>query len=185
MSDDLDDALDERIETMQRRAENFRELLREGEEITISLLDGEMAVDESFRSQLERKHPKLYGRLMSVEAQLRPGWLPYFLGLVAVIAVIVTLQLPWSKSLLGDDLHGVMNGWWFYLVLPPATLYLVKVGCGLWQKREFRTHRVELLELVARAGLDRDLLLVMLQDNADLESVTLELKLDHGPFLQP
>ena len=84
MSDETDDAIEERLESIQRRAENFRELLKDGEEITISFFDGEVAVEESFRSQFERKHAKLYGRMMSIEAQLETGWLPYFVGLIAV-----------------------------------------------------------------------------------------------------
>src|SRR5689334_24657145 len=98
MADNAEETLDERIELLQRRAENFRELLKDGEEVTIALFDGELSVAESFRTKIERKHAKLYGRLMSLEAQLGPGWLPYFLGLVGVVVVIVMLQLSWSKD---------------------------------------------------------------------------------------
>ena len=56
MSDETDDTLDDRLERLQRRAENFRELLKEGDEVTIALADGEMQVAESYRSQFERKY---------------------------------------------------------------------------------------------------------------------------------
>ena len=35
-SDDSEDALEERMETIVRRAENFRDLLKDGEEVTIA-----------------------------------------------------------------------------------------------------------------------------------------------------
>ena len=85
MADEPEEALDERMERIQRRAENFRELLRDGDEVTIAFSDGEVHVAESYRSVFERKHAKLYGRLICIEAQLSTGWLPYFLGLSVVI----------------------------------------------------------------------------------------------------
>ena len=80
MSNESEDALDDRLERIQLRAENFRELLKDGEEVTIAYQDGEVHVAESYRSKVERQHPKLYGRLMSIEAQMAPGLTPYVLG---------------------------------------------------------------------------------------------------------
>src|SRR6516225_4925139 len=78
MADESENTLDERLERIQRRAENFRELLHEGDEVTIARQDGEMHVAESYRSQFERKHAKLFGRMLSVEAQMEAGLFPYF-----------------------------------------------------------------------------------------------------------
>ena len=63
MADESEDTLDDRLESIQRRAENFRELLKEGDEVTIAYENGEVRVEESYRSQFERKHAKLFGRL--------------------------------------------------------------------------------------------------------------------------
>ena len=80
MADETEDALDERIESIGRRAENFRELLRDGDEVTIAYQDGEVRVEESYRSKFERKHAKLFGRMLSIEAQMDAGLFPYFSG---------------------------------------------------------------------------------------------------------
>lgn len=182
MSDDTEDALDERLDSIQRRAENFRELLKDGEEVTIAFFDGELTVAESFRSQVERKYPKLYGRLMSIEAQLETGWLPYFAGLIGAGFVLFALQLPGAEAVLGKEVSDLLNRWWFYVVFPPSILYLISLGCGQWQKRIYRKHRAELLELIAHDRLDRDVLLVMLRDIGELDAIVQELKLDAGPF---
>ena len=83
MADDADEeTLDDRLESIQRRAENFRELLEDGDEITIGRFGEVLQVAESFRSKFERQHPKLFGRMLSVEEQMKTGLFPYFLGLV-------------------------------------------------------------------------------------------------------
>src|ERR1700730_5296910 len=91
MADETDDTLDERLESIQRRAENFREMLKDGDEVLIALQDGEMRVEESYRSKFERQHPKLFGRLLSIEAQLDAGLLPYFAALILSGGVIICL----------------------------------------------------------------------------------------------
>jgi hypothetical protein len=182
MSNEPEEALEDRIDRMQRRAENFRDLLKEGEEITITFFDGKMKVEESYRAQFERKHSKLFGRMLSVEAQLNTGWVPYFLGLVVVGVVLFGLQLGWWESGLGKNVCDNLNSYWFYLVLPAAVLYLMSLGCGQWQKWAYRRHRLDLLDLIAAEKLDRDVLLVMMRDLEDLDRLILELKLDRGPF---
>jgi hypothetical protein len=180
MSDNAEEVLEERLGHIQRRAENFRELLREGEEITIACLDGKMSVEESFRSQFERKHAKLFGRMLSIDAQLEMNWSPSVIGLLAGGVFLFGLQLSWWDWLLGEDVRSLMNTWWFFLVVFAVILYLVSVGCGQWRKRIFRRHRAELLALIANEKLDRDVMLVMLRDVSDLDNVVAELKLDPG-----
>ena len=87
MADESEDTLDDRLESIVRRAENFRELLRDGDEVTIAFADGEVHVEESYRSKFERQHPKLYGRMLAVEAQMDSGWFPYFAGLALVVCI--------------------------------------------------------------------------------------------------
>jgi hypothetical protein len=182
MSDDLEEALEDRLERMHRRAENFRDLLKDGEEVTIAFFDGEVTIEESYRSQFERKHPKLFGRMLSLEAQLETGWVPYFIGLIVVGVIIFGLQLGWWDPMLGADVCALLNRWWFYVVLPVSIVYLVSLGCGQWQKYVFRRQRQALFDLIASEQLDRDLLLVMLRQVEELDYVIQELKLDRGPF---
>ncbi|MSQ96696.1 MAG: hypothetical protein EXR98_19380 [Gemmataceae bacterium] len=185
MADETEDTLEERLESVQRRAENFRELLKDGEEVTIAFLDGDVHVEESYRSKFERLHPKLYGRLLSIEAQMSAGWSPYVAALLLAGSFIFGLQLSWWTPLLGETACDLLNLWWFFLVLPVVLSFLATHVCAGWGAHVYRRHRAELLQLIAAAELDRDLLLVMLKGEEDLENVVYRLKLDTGPFPQP
>jgi hypothetical protein len=182
MAEDSEDTLDERLESIQRRAENFRELLKDGDEVTIGLLDGEMHVEESYRSRFERQHPKLYGRMLAIEAQMDAGLFPYFAVLVATGIVIVGLQLHWWDGAIGEPAADLLQSWWFYVALPFVLLYLARHGCKRYEKYVYRRHRDALADLIAAAKLDRDVLLVMLRDEGELDNVLRQLKLDTGPF---
>src|ERR1051325_2267637 len=131
MADDADEeTLDDRLERIQRRAENFRELLKDGAEVTIACFDSELHVAESYRSKLERVHPKLFGRMLSIEEQMKAGLFPYFVGLIGFALVILGLQLAWWTPIFGEALCDMLNRWWFYLAAPPSELYLIYLGCG-------------------------------------------------------
>jgi len=183
MTDDADDTLDDRLDAIQRRAKNFRELLKDGEEITLAFQDGDLFVQESYRSKFERTHAKLFGRMLAIDEQMKTGTFPYFLGLLAFIVFLVGLQLSWWEGVLGEAACNLLNGWWFYLLAPVGILYLVHVIAGRWGIVVYRRHRQELIELIAKEGLDRDVLLVMLREEGDLDNVVYCLKVDHGPFI--
>ena len=182
MADESENTLDERLERIQRRAENFRELLHEGDEVTIARQDGEMHVAESYRSQFERKHAKLFGRMLSVEAQMEAGLFPYFVGLIGVGNLIIGLQLKWWDAALGQAAGEYLQSSWFYIALPIIVMYLARLGVGRWQKFVYRRHRQNLQKLIAADQLDRDVLLVMLRDESDLDNVVRQLKLDSDSF---
>lgn len=182
MAEESEDTLDDRFERIQRRAENFRELLKEGDEVTIAFADGEMHVEESYRSKIERKHPKLFGRMLSIEAQMEAGWFPYALALALSGVTLFGLPLKWWDGVLGETVSEQLNGWWFYIVLPMALLYLARLGAGFWERFVYRRHRNDLVDLLAAERIDRDILLVMLRDEDDLDYVVYQLKLDAGPF---
>ena len=182
MADESDDTLDERLESIQRRAEGFRELLKDGDEVTIAYQDGEVHVEESYRSRFERMHPKLFGRMLSIEAQMAPGYVPYFAALMLAGIFILGLHLKWWDGMLGETVSDVLQNWWFYIVAPCILLYLAHLGCGQWQKYVYRRCRQGLVELIAADHLDRDVLLVTLRDEEELENVVYQLKLDTGPF---
>ena len=182
MTDDADEeTLDDRLERIQRRAENFRELLKDGDEVTIACFDSELHVAESYRSKFERKYPKLYGRMLSIEERMKTGLLPYFLGLVGLAVFVIGLQLESWTTILGEALCGILNLWWFYIAAPPSVLYLIYLGCGQWGRHVYRRNRTELADLIAAEELDRDVLLVMLRDESEVDCVVYFLKLDAGP----
>src|SRR5262245_45403572 len=182
MADDAEDTLDDRLESLQRRADNFRELLKDGEEVTIALADGEMRVEESYRSKFERKHPKLFGRMLAIEAQMDAGWSAYVVALAISGVVLFGLQLRWWDGIVGEAVATALDGWWFYVVLPAALLYVAHVANWCWAKIGYRRNRKELIDLIAAEQLDRDVLLVMLRDEDELDRVVRHLKLDSSPL---
>jgi len=184
MADESEETLDDRLSRIQLRAETFRELLKDGDEVVVAFEDGEVHVAESYRSKLERKHPKLFGRMLSIEAQLDAGLSPYFAALIVAALFIVGLHLKWWNAVLGEELADYLQTWWFYVPLPFVLLYLARLGCARWERRAYRRNRAELLALIAAEKLDRDILLVMLRGESDLDGVVYELKLDPGPFPQ-
>jgi hypothetical protein len=181
MADESDDD-DERLASLQRRAENFREFLNEGDEVSVGIYDGEMYVQDSYRSTFERQHPKLLGRMLAIEAQMETGLFPYFAALLATGAVIAGLHLRWWDGLIGETVSDYLQNWWFYVGLPVALLFLTRSGCGQYQKFVYRRNRPELAELIAAERLDRDVLLVMLRDSGEVDNVLYQLSLDRRPF---
>lgn len=178
MADETDDTIDERLASIQRRAQSFVDLLRDGDEVFITCDAGEVQVDESYRSKFERKHTKLFGRMLSVEAQLNTGWFPYLAALLLVGGFIFGLPLRWWDGILGAAVCEGLQSWIFYLSAPVVILYLAHLGCKQWQKFVYRKHRQELADLIAAEQLDRDVLLVMLRDEEELETVIHQMKLD-------
>lgn len=183
MADESEDTLEERIESIQRRAENFRDLLKDGEEVTIAYHDGEVHVEQSYRTKFELQHPKLFGRMIAVEAQMNAGWLPTIVALLVSGVVILGLQASWWTPLVGEQVCELLNHWWFYGVLVLMALYLGWRVNGGWARYVYHRHREELLRLMGLDNLDRDVLLVMLRDDGLLESVVYQLKLDTRPPL--
>ena len=182
MADESDDTLDERLESIQRRAEGFRELLQDGDEVTIACQDGAVLVAESYRSKFERMHPKLFGRMLSIEARMEPGYFPYAAVLMLAGVFVLGLHMKWWDGVLGESVNDVLQNGWFYLAAPCVLLYLAHLGCGRWRKYVYRRCRQGLVEQIAADHLDRDVLLVTLRDEDELENIVYQLKLDTGPF---
>ncbi|MBI2807774.1 MAG: hypothetical protein HYX68_22565 [Planctomycetes bacterium] len=181
MADETEEPLDERLERMQRRAENFRDLLQDGEEVIIALQDGELHVAESYRSRFERLHPKLFGRMLSIDAQMESGLSPYAVGLLLSGVFIFGVHMQWWEGVLGEALNSALMSWWFYLVLPILALFLTALVCSQREKWVFRRHRKVLADMIAAENLDRDVLIVMIRDQDDIGNVLYQLKLDTEP----
>ncbi len=181
MADEPEETLDDRLESIQRRAENFRDLLKDGEEVTIGFHDGEVYVEQSYRSKFEQDHPKVFGRMLAIDAQMSAGWLPTIAALLLAGVVILGLQASWWIPVLGEGVCDLLNHWWFYTVLTLLMIYVAHRVNGRWARHAYRGHREELLRLIDADSLDRDVLLVMLRDEELLENVVYQLKLDTRP----
>ncbi len=182
MSDEVEEPLDARLERLRRRAETFRDLLEEGDEITVAKDDGEIFVDELSRSKLERKHPKLFGRLLAIEAQMTVGITPLTAMITIFAMIVLGLQVGWWEPILGPETCESLNKWWFWAVELLIVWYVIHLVTRLYRKKLYRARRDELAACISVEGLDRDLLLVMLLDHGDLANVVEALKLDAGSF---
>ena len=182
MADEFEEPLDARLERLRRRAETFRDLLDEGEEITVAKTDGEILVDDITRSKLERKHPKLFGRLLAIEAQMAPGFSPVVAMATIFATFVLGLQVGWWVPVIGQATSDALNQVWFWAVELLIVWYVVRAISRCYRKRFYQINRDGLAASIAAEGLDRDLLLVMLLEHGELGNVVEALKMDPGPF---
>ncbi len=181
MSDDANETLDARMERLRRRAETFRDLLDDGDVITVAKDEGEIHVGEIVQSRLERQHPKLYGRLLAIEAQLTPGMAPVVATAAFFGAFVLGLQTGWWEPIFGQTACDALNQWWFWAIELLIVWYVIRSISRLYRKKIYNDNRNELAACITAEGLDRDILLVILLDHDDLAIVTHALKLDSGP----
>ena len=178
--DDEDhDDHDERFETIAQMVGGY---LRDGEALSIELIDGQVSIAPEPASVLKKQHPRLYGRLLSVDEQLNVGCGGEILLVFAAAASCLALRLGAFDGLFGNELADKLDSWWVYI------LWVFFVGFVATRIVEFRAGRVyrgvrdELAQCVADEGVDRDGLLTMLESNENLSRVISRLKLDNGPF---
>lgn len=169
-------------ERHRRIARAVEDLLQEGEELFLSRSDEGVLVSEAPVNPLEKEHPRLYGRLLSLDAQLEGGNLATVLGVAAVLAFWIGLQARWWEPVISEELAQVINVWWFYGVLVLLVLLLSGSLSEGRARFRYRRARSELLPLLEEANLDRDLLLVRIKDDENLTNITRQLKLDWQPF---
>jgi hypothetical protein len=180
MSDD--ETQEERLGRIQRWAENLRDVLKDGDEIVVRLLEGQVQVEESAFSKFQAAYPRLWGRLSSLDAQMETGCGLYVAAFVGVSAVCVGIHRQWWLDALGADLNETLDAWWFYLVLFGLAVFAASQAYEWQERRVYRRGRAELHALMADETLDRDTLLPLLADSPELERVIKQLKLDPGPF---
>src|SRR5689334_4652053 len=99
-------------------ADALRPVLQEGEEFTVFCHDGEVLVEQADTSVCAVLHPRLYGRLLSVNAQLDEagsgvGRLPFLLALGLCVGLHLHLWDDWLGARLADQL----GSFWFYLIV--------------------------------------------------------------------
>jgi hypothetical protein len=177
--------LQQRLERIRHWAQSQSEMFRDGDIFLLRCEGAEVNVEETPLSRFRALHPRLFGRLASLEAQLENGCLLYFLACACPGLVSLGLHLHWFDSWLDARLAADLDAWWFFLALFAATGYVVKLGYELVRRHTYRRQRAELFELIGREGLERDTLVPLLDGADELICVIRQLKLDSGPFPEP
>lgn len=177
-ADQPDDA-DERIDHIARIVKDY---LREGDAFIIQCQDGDILVEEAQQTRFQKDHPRLYGRLLSMNDQLESGC-GLTMGLFGLGALVcLGLHLNWFDKVLGDDLAGTLRTWWFYVPLFAVLFFVSDILYTMLEKRKYQQGRAELLELLRQEGFDRDTLVPLIKDIPEFERIVKRLKLDPGPF---
>ncbi|MBX9679768.1 MAG: hypothetical protein K2X38_13475 [Gemmataceae bacterium] len=169
---------DDRHEKIAARIESF---LREGDRFVVEMFDGEVRIEEAAVSSLERRSPRLYGRLLSLNEQLESGC-----GLIAAPLVFsgvlsFALHARFVEPWVGIDLNDKLASWWFYLLL-----LLVLGGFGFWmqeaiEKGRYRRARSRLARTIEEEEADWDTLIAELHRVPELANVYRRMKLDGQP----
>ena len=159
-------------------AKALSDVLVEGEEFLVQRLHGEVLVTPPRSSKFKEEHPRLYGNLLSLDEQLATGCGHMVLVMLAAAGLCVSLNVGLWDDLLGRPLADGLRQWWVY-VLIAVTAFVAGGYLTDWEERRaYRRGRDELLALMANEGFERDSLVVLIQNLAELERVTKHLKLD-------
>jgi hypothetical protein len=177
--DDDSDAYDERFEHIAQIVHSF---MREGESLVISNEDGEILISTLEEKPLRKLHPRLYGRLASVNEQLTAGCSPFLIAWFLGIVIVCLLQTAWIESWWGEDAVRSMRWWGFYVALFAGLTLIVYLGSLFRQNVVYRRVRDELHQLMRREGIDRDSLIALIWEEPDLRVVMARLRLDTTPL---
>jgi hypothetical protein len=161
----------------------LRDVLEEGEAYNVYCHEGEIYVNDTETSVCAAQHPRLYGRLLSLSAQLdetglRLGRLPILLALTFCVGV----HLHWWDEWLGAPLANQLDSFWFFLLIFYSVFQGLGLANGMVQRSTYQRGREELFLLMAEANLDRDLLLSTIEGDGAVARAGYFLKLDkHAP----
>jgi hypothetical protein len=161
-------------------AEALRPVLEEGEQYSVYCHEGEVYVRDADTSVCASRYPRLYGRLLAVDAQVeRAGSslefrLPALLGL----AFCASLELPWWNAWLGPGGVDHLKNWWAYLLVFVALYFTGSLAAGMLQRRAYLRVRDDLFTLMGQEDIDRDTLLSLIEGDYALARVAHQLKLD-------
>jgi hypothetical protein len=167
------------VEDRRRTVANaMRSLLEEGESFNVYCHEGEVWVDEVGTSVCAARSPRLYGRLLALNAELEQAgsgiW--RFPILVAVV-FCVGLRLEWWDDWMGPFATR-LNSIWFYLLVAFVLYQVLSFIAGFLERLVYQRGREEVLSLLAAESLDRDSLLTMLEGDPAVSRVSYQIKLD-------
>jgi hypothetical protein len=171
----------EQASRRERLARALQEILKEGDAFQVVAGESGIDVTETRSFQFQERHPRLYGRLLSVNEQMEGGCMGYVLTFLAAGVLCFGINVGWFDEALGAAAEK-LNSWWFFAIVLLVAFVLGNTIYEWQERRVYRRGRDELLALLEDEGLDRDTLLVQINDDGDLENVIKQLKLDPGPF---
>jgi hypothetical protein len=168
--------MDEEVDRREVVADVLRPVLEDGEQYKVFCQDGEIFVEDTDTSVCAARHPRLYGRLLALDAQLGQAGLSagnalLLLGLAFCAGVALGWWNDWFKT---EDLRS----WWFYFLVFGVLLFVRSHLFAALQRGMYARQRDELLSLVAAEGLDRDRLLPLVEGDPSVARIAFHLKLD-------
>jgi hypothetical protein len=160
-------------------AETLRPLLEEGEAYDVYCHEGEIFVTEAGTSLCAERHPRVYGRLLALHAELeQAGSAVARLPMLIALTFCVGLNLGWWTPWLGPDTVEKLNRFWFYLLVFYVVFQLWGLITGAAQRQHYQRQRDDLLALLAEEHLDRDVLLSLIEGDEAVSRAAHYLKLD-------
>ena len=159
----------------------LRDVLEEGEAFNVYCHEGEVYVNDTETSVCAARHPRLYGRLLSLNTQLEEAGsgirrIPIFMALVFCIGV----HLHWWDEWLGAQLVNQLDSVWFFLLIFYVLYQTVGLANTLFQRGLYHRSRDDLFTLMAQENIDRDLLLAMIEGDYAVSRGSYFLKLDRN-----
>ena len=166
-------------EKRQAVADALYPILEEGDMYHVACEDGEILISEPDFSTCRDRHPRLFGRMLSLNAELAEagGHLTYVL-LLGAGAFCLGLHLRWWDSWMGEDVAERMRSIWFYFFVF-AIVFKINglIGVRL-ENYIYRGRRDDLLAILREEDLDRDVLLSIIEGEESVANVARQLKLD-------
>lgn len=173
------DDVDERTDNIARAVKDY---LREGDAFLVHCQEDEIIVEETAQSRFQRDHPRLYGRLLSLEDQMETGC-GLTIALFALGGVFcLSLQVGWWDPWIDARVIDALRSWWFYVPLFVALFFFSDFIYRRVEYRAYRRGREALHAMMCDEGFDRDTLVPILHRAGEFAKVARQLKLDRGPF---
>lgn len=165
----------------QHLAGTLRDVLEEGEAYNVYCHEGEVYVNDAETSVCAVRHPRLYGRLLSLSTRIEEagaglGRIPTLLLLIFCVGI----HLRWWDDWLGPQLVAQLDSFWFFLLLFFALFQVVGIVSRALQRVVYQGGRDELFALMAPENLDRDLLLALIEGDEAVARAGYYLKLDRA-----
>jgi hypothetical protein len=171
---------------VQAIADAIRPVLQDGDNYHVARVDDQILVSEAYTSICSVKYPRLYGRLLSINAEIEASggsfasW-----GLLLMGAVVVGIQLDWFVGVVPQNLLDHTKSVWFYVLAMLLAIQLLGLLGRPLERAAYARNRSDLLSLMATEGVDRDLLVAMLEGDDQVTRVAAFLKLDHEAGSHP
>jgi uncharacterized membrane protein (DUF485 family) len=183
---DHDDKREETVDDVDERLDNIarvvKDYLREGDAFLIQCQEDDIIVEEAPQSRFQKEHPRLYGRLLSLEDQLETGC-----GITIVLFVLggivcLALHAGWLDDVLTPNVTQHLATWWVYVAMFVVLFFVSDWLYTRVARRVYRRGREELLMMMREEGLDRDTVVTLLKGSPEFDKIAKQLKLDPGPF---